>query len=99
MIKLKPCPFCGGTPKLYGRERRDYVEDERAMLEGYVDENGWALKTAKEFWVQPFCRLGCLLGGTYSHAFGIVGGPKYITPEAAAKAWNKRFRKAKDERK
>ena len=78
MIELKPCPFCGGIPVMYGRERRDYVNGE------------WADATGKEFWVKPRCRMTCMLGNMHSHAYGVVGGIEYNTPEAAAAAWNRR---------
>ena len=78
MIELEPCPFCGGQPKLFGREIRDYV--------GGI----WAKETRREYWVQPFCWPVCILGNTHSHAFGVVGGIEYNTPEAAAEAWNRR---------
>lgn len=89
-IVLKPCPFCGQKPRLFGMEKRDYVElidDETKEM----TNNGWAKKSAKVFWVQPFCMINCILGCTHSAAYGIVGGPHYKTKEAAAKAWNKRY--------
>lgn len=90
MIKLRPCPFCGGIPKLYGRERRDYIESDDEWVKENTD-NGWAKKTAKEYWVKPFCQIGCFLGSTHATAFGIVDGITYITPEAAAAGWNERY--------
>lgn len=77
---LKPCPFCGQKPKMFGRRRREYVDGE------------WAEKTGEEYWVKPFCKLGCLLGSMHSTAYGIIEGQHYISPEAAAKAWNTRYK-------
>lgn len=78
MTKVKPCPFCGETPKVFGRKRRDYVDGI------------WAEKEGEEYWVKPMCLPVCFLGNTHAHAFGIVDGMKYNTPEAAIKAWNNR---------
>lgn len=89
-IHLKPCPFCGQTPRLFGMEKRDYVEpiDEETKN---LTNNGWAKKSAKVYWVKPFCLITCVLGSAYASAYGIVDGPHYKTREAAAKAWNKRY--------
>lgn len=76
--KLKPCPFCGRMPHLYGRRRRDYVDGE------------WAENEAEEYWVKPFCSITCILGNAHARAYGAVDGIKYETPEAAMKAWNSR---------
>lgn len=78
MTKIKPCPFCGETPKVYGRKNRDYVDGIWGDIEG------------DEYWVRPQCLPMCFLGRIYSIAFGLLDGIKYQTPEAAIKAWNKR---------
>lgn len=77
-IYLEPCPFCGQVPHMYGRRRRDYVDGE------------WAKAEAEEYWVKPFCMPWCYLGNVNARAFGVIGGMRYNTPEAAAKAWNRR---------
>lgn len=76
--ELKPCPFCGQVPHMYGMRRRDYVNGEWAQLEG------------EEYWVKPFCSPWCYLGEVSARAFRITEGIHYKTPEAAAKAWNRR---------
>ena len=78
MEELKPCPFCGEIPAMYGRKRRDYVNGE------------WAKEAGKEFWVKPRCVPSCILGNMHSRAYGVIGGMEYTSPEAAAKAWNRR---------
>lgn len=92
---LKPCPFCGGIPIIYGRERRDYVDpvDEDIKKE---TNDGWAKGTAKEFWVQPRCYPSCYYGNIHARLYGIVGGQCYISKEAAAKAWNRRYNENDD---
>ena len=90
--KLKRCPFCGATPKIYGIEKREYVEVE-------VDDrkleivSGWSKSTRKEFWVEPYCTKTCPYGMIHARAFGVGDGIRFKTPEAAAKNWNMRFRK------
>ena len=78
MIKLKPCPFCGGKASIYGGEIRDYVNGE------------WAEETHPEFWVQTNCLPSCVFGNIRAHAYGVLGGICYSTPEAAAREWNRR---------
>lgn len=78
-VKLKPCPFCGRIPNLYGQEVRDYVNGE------------WAELSRKEYWVQTQCRLGCLIGNMQAKAYGIIGGARYMNENAAIKAWNARY--------
>lgn len=78
MEKIKPCPFCGGEPNVYGQEIRDYVNGE------------WAKETRKEYWIQPFCHMTCMFAMLRSTAYGVIGGVRYTSPEAAIKAWNKR---------
>jgi hypothetical protein len=63
---------------MYGRERRDYVDGR------------WAESTGKEYWIKPRCSLNCILGNMHSTAYGVIGGIEYTSPEAAAKAWNRR---------
>ena len=75
-IEIRPCKFCGFIPKLFGREIRDYVDGE------------WAEKTRKEYWIQPFCWVGCEYGNMHANKFGVIGGTRYISEEAAIKAWN-----------
>lgn len=94
-ISLKPCPFCGQVPVLYGRERRDYVQPTTKEIAEMTD-NGWAKGTAKEYWIQPRCAIGCLYGSTHATAYGIVGGVYYTTKEAAATAWNERWKENDD---
>lgn len=77
-MELKPCPFCGKMPKMFGAEIRDFVDGE------------WAQATRREFWVKPFCNIACTLGKAHSRAYGVIGGIMYKTPEAAAEAWNRR---------
>ena len=77
-LKLKPCPFCGQVPHMYGMRRRDYVDGKWAQAEG------------EEYWVKPFCLPWCYLGEVSARAFRITEGIHYKTPEAAAKAWNRR---------
>lgn len=79
MTELKPCPFCGGVPIMYGRERRDYVDGT------------WAKATGKEYWVKPRCSIMCMLGNMHSRVYGVIGGIEYTSPEAAAAAWNRRY--------
>lgn len=74
---LKPCPFCGGMPNIYGQEIRDYVNGE------------WAKATRKEYWIQPFCYPSCHYGNIHASRYGVVGGQRYISPDAAVRAWNK----------
>ena len=84
---LKPCPFCGEVPVLYGQEIRDYIDNEQ-----YTD--WWADGSRKHYWVEPRCKLTCIFTLTHSKAYGVVGGVNYKTPEAAVKAWNRRFKEA-----
>lgn len=76
--KLKPCPFCGKMPHLFGSRRRDYIDGE------------WAEGEAEEYWVEPFCAITCIFGNTHARAFGVIDGITFDTPEAAVKAWNRR---------
>lgn len=75
---LKGCPFCGAVPSIYGGRTRDYADGK------------WAEKERETFWIQTHCRLGCIMGSMQSHAFGIVGGIGFVSPEAAAADWNRR---------
>lgn len=84
MINLKPCPFCGQKPKLYGAEIRDYIETEEEEF------SGWAKKSRKEYWIRPFCMIGCPLGSAWAGAYGVIDGQHYISAEFAAAAWNRR---------
>lgn len=77
-IDLKPCPFCGGKAVLYGQEVRDYANGE------------WAKLSRKEYWVKTNCDINCIYAMTSGRAFRISDGIHYITPEAAAEAWNRR---------
>lgn len=78
-VKLKPCPFCGQIPNLYGQEVRDYANGE------------WAEQSRKEYWVQPRCLITCLIGDMRVKAFGVIGGVRYMSANAAIKAWNTRY--------
>lgn len=78
-VKLKPCPFCGRIPNLYGQEIRDYVNGE------------WAEQLRKEYWVQTQCLPTCLMGNMQVNAFGVIGGIRHISEKAAIKAWNTRY--------
>lgn len=77
-IELKPCPFCGHIPVIYGVEIKDFVN------------GAWAATGRKEYWVQPRCEIPCLYGNTHAKAFGIVGGIHYTSIDAAVTAWNRR---------
>lgn len=78
MTEIKPCPFCGETPNVYGRKRRDYVNSI------------WADQEEEEYWVKPNCLPMCFLGNIHATAFGFVDGMKYRSPELAIKVWNER---------
>ena len=78
MVNLKPCPFCGGEAYICGEEITDYCKGV------------WAPASRKEYWVQTHCWPTCLWGNTRSHAFGIIGGIRDTSEEAAAEAWNRR---------
>ena len=77
-IELKPCPFCGGNAYICGQEVRDYFNGD------------WAKQSRNAYWVRTRCKINCIYGNTSAKAFGIVGGIRYKTPEAAAEAWNTR---------
>ena len=77
-IFLENCPFCGGEAFICGEEVTDFVRGE------------WAPESRKEFWVQTHCWPTCIYGNTHARAFGVIGGIKYRTPEAAVEAWNRR---------
>lgn len=89
LISLKPCPFCGGVPELYGREIREYIQPINEGIKELTN-NGWGKKSRREYWVQPRCAIACILGSMHSRAYGIIGGCMYTSKEAAAKAWNRR---------
>ena len=78
-VKLKPCPFCGKIPNLYGQEVRDYVNGE------------WTEMSRKEYWVQTQCSITCLMGIARAKAYGVIGGTRYTSENAAIKAWNTRY--------
>lgn len=78
MAELKPCPFCGHAAHMCGREEKEYFD------------NQWAVSYHKTYWVTCFHDINCILGSICSRAFGAVGGIKYTSEEAAAKAWNRR---------
>ena len=84
-IDLKPCPFCGGKACIYGAEIKEFID------------GSWADKSRKEYWIRPFCRINCILGNSFSRAFGAVDGIRYTSSEAAAKAWNRRVGKEAQE--
>ena len=77
-LQLKSCPFCGGEAYVCGEEVRDYVK------------GNWAKERRKEYWISAHHAMTCLFGNTQARAFGIVGGIRYTSEEAAAKAWNRR---------
>lgn len=89
-VNLKPCPFCGIVPRMFGQEVRDYIQPETEEEENELTDNGWAKKSRKEFWIYPRCFIGCEYGSAHASAYPVTQGRKYKTPEAAAKAWNKR---------
>lgn len=89
IIELKPCPFCGVVPELLGRERIDYVQPITNEIKDSTN-NGWSKESIKEYWVQPRCVPSCIYVKIHSRAFGDVGGIRYTSRDAAAKAWNKR---------
>lgn len=74
IIELQPCPFCGQIPILIGEELHDVVSG--------------AWKSAYGLRMQ--CEFSCVLGRAWLLAYGDSGGCCYISPEAAAKAWNSR---------
>lgn len=81
MEKLKPCPFCGNPPKLFGKKIRE-IDGETMKV--YPERTEWK--------IVPFCQITCLLGQVFSSAYGLHGGDGgYKTPEAAINAWNKRY--------
>ena len=77
--KLKPCPFCGNPPKLYGKKIRE-IDGETMMV----------MPERTEWEVVPHCQISCVLGYAFAKAYGIHGVGGYKTPEAAIKAWNRR---------
>lgn len=77
-LQLKSCPFCGREAFICGEEVKDYVN------------GNWARASRKEYWVTSHHDLNCIFGMIQSRAFGIVGGIRYTSEEAAAKAWNRR---------
>lgn len=80
MNELKPCPFCGNRPKLYGMKIRE-IDGETMKV----------MPERTEWHVVTFCEITCVLGRAFSAAYGIKGDGGYKTPEAAIKAWNKRY--------
>ena len=76
---LKPCPFCGNSPKLFGKKIRE-IDGE--TMEVMPERTEWE--------VVPFCQITCVLGHAFSAAYGIHGAGGYKTPKAAIKAWNRR---------
>ena len=80
MNKLKPCPFCGKYPKLYGKQIREIDGETMKVM---PERTEWEVVT--------FCEMTCVLGRALSAAYGIHGDGGYKTPEAAIMAWNKRY--------
>lgn len=79
MDKLKPCPFCGNLPKLFGKKIRE-IDGETMKV----------MPERTEWEVVPFCEITCILGSAFSTAYGIHGASGFKTPEAAIRAWNRR---------
>ena len=79
MNELKPCPFCGIPPRLYGKKIRE-IDGE--TMEVMPERTEWE--------IVPYCQITCVLGYAFSEAYGINGAGGYKTPEAAIKAWNRR---------
>lgn len=80
MDRLKPCPFCGNFPRLFGKKIRE-IDGETMKV----------MPERTEWGIVPFCQITCILGHAFSAAYGIHGGGGYKTPEAAIKAWNRRY--------
>lgn len=80
MEALKPCPFCGKQPKLFGKKIREIDGETMKIMPERV-----------EWEVVPFCQIPCILGSAFSEAYGMHGSSGFITSEAAIKAWNKRY--------
>lgn len=79
MSELKSCPFCGSMPKVFGEKvNAQYADGE------------WIETEITTYFVQPFCLPWCPYGNVHARAFGVVGGTRYTTSEAAIKAWNRR---------
>ena len=85
MNKLKPCPFCGNYPKLFGYKLREIDGETMEVMPERV-----------EWEVIPYCQITCVLGNAFARAYGIHGTGGYLTPEAAIKAWNRRGRRKDD---
>lgn len=81
MEAMKPCPFCGNLPKLFGKKIREIDVDGETMK---------VMPERVEWEVVPFCEITCILGSAFSSAYGIHGASGFLTPEAAIKAWNTR---------
>ena len=79
MEELKPCPFCGNTPKLFGKRIREIDGETMKVMPERI-----------EWEVVPFCQMTCVLGQAFAAAYGIHCAGGYITPEAAIRAWNRR---------
>lgn len=79
MDGLKPCPFCGNLPKLFGKKIRE-IDGETMKV----------MPERTEWEVVPYCQITCVLGNAFAAAYGIHGAGGYKTPEAAIKAWNRR---------
>lgn len=76
--ELKPCPFCGKVPTVYGAISREYASGR------------WAKGHREAYWVHPRCELGCLIGTAHAAAYGATRGIEFTTEEAAIEAWNTR---------